>query len=77
MFIIAPGVGQNRDIFLIFFNMKVFCKVLLELPHRSDSTEYTQYTIFNIKKKMILNFPKFTAMGFFPRDSKTSSKQPC
>ena len=29
----------------------------LETPHRSDSNEYTQYTIFNIKKK---NNPKLS-----------------
>ena len=28
------------------------------------------------KKKVILNYPKSAAMGFFPRDSRTSSKQP-
>ena len=33
-----------------FFNMKVFCVFSLELPHRGDSNEDTQYTIFNIKR---------------------------
>ena len=37
----------------------------LESPHRGDSNEYTQYTIFNIKKEIALNYPKFEAMGFF------------
>ena len=37
----------------------------LELPHRGDSYEYTQYTIFNIKKKITLNYPKSAAMRFF------------
>ena len=46
----------------------------LEAPHRGDSNEYTQYTIFNIKKKVTLIFPKSAAMGFFPRDSRTSSE---
>ena len=36
-------------IFSIVFNLKVYCVFLLESPHRSDSYEYTQYTIFNIK----------------------------
>ena len=36
----------------------------LESPHRSDSNEYTQYTIFNIKKKIALNYPKTAALGF-------------
>ena len=49
----------------------------LESPHGGDSNEYTQYTIFNIEKKITLNYPKSAAMGyFFPRDSGTSSKQP-
>ena len=30
----------------------------------------------NIKKKIILNYHKSTAMGFVPRDPRTSSKQP-
>ena len=38
------------DIFLILFNMKVCCVFSLELPHRGNSYEYTQHTIFNIKK---------------------------
>ena len=38
------------DIFSNFFNMKVCCVFSLELSHRGDSNEYTQYTIFNIKK---------------------------
>ena len=67
---------HNRDIYSISFNMKVFCVFSLELPHRGDSNEYTQYTIFNTKKKIDLNYLKSTAMGFFPRDSSTCSKQP-
>ena len=38
---------------------------LLAPPHHADSNEYTQYTIFNIKKKIILNYPISAAMGFF------------
>ena len=29
----------------------------------------------NMKKKIILNYPKSAAMGFFPRDPRKSSKQ--
>ena len=47
----------------------------LESPYRCDSDEYTQYTIFNNKKKITLNYPKSAAIGVFPRDSKMSSKQ--
>ena len=39
------------DIFSIFFNMKAYCVFSLASPHRGDSNEYTQYTIFNIKRK--------------------------
>ena len=68
--------GGLIGIFFIFFNMKVSCVFTLESLHRGDSNEYTQYTIFNMNKKNILNYPKSAAMGFFPRDSKMSSKQP-
>ena len=67
---------HNRDIISVFFNMKVSCVFSLESPHRGDSNEYTQYTIFNMKKKITLNYPKSAAMGFFPRDSRRSLKQP-
>ena len=58
------------NIFSIFFNTKVFCVVSLESPPRGDSNEYTQYTIFNLKKKIILNYPQSAATDFFPSDSK-------
>ena len=57
------------DIFSIFFNMEVCCVFSLESPHRGDSNENIQYTIFNIKKKFTLKYPKSAAMGWFPRDS--------
>ena len=37
----------------------------LESPHRGDSNVYTQYTIFIIKKKIIPDYSKSAAMGFF------------
>ena len=38
----------------------------LESPHRGDSNEYTQHTIFNMKKRKItLDYPKSAAVGFF------------
>ena len=37
----------------------------LESPHRGDSNENTQYTIFNMNKKNTLNYPKSAAKGFF------------
>ena len=42
-----------------------------ELPHRGDSNVYTQYTIFNIKKKKFtLYYPQSAAMGFFSKGLK-------
>ena len=52
------------DIFSILFNMKVCCVFSLESPHRGNSNEYTQYTIFNIKTKITQNYPKSAAMSF-------------
>ena len=58
---------HNRDIFSIFFNLKLYCVFPSESPH---SNEYTQYTIFNIKRKIELNYLRFAAMGFFPEGLK-------
>ena len=46
-----------------FFNMKVCSVFSLGSPHQGNSNENTQYTIFHIKKKLTLNYPK--SMGFF------------
>ena len=63
------------DIFLNFFNMKVYCVFSLESPHRSDSIEYTQYTctIFNLKTENTLNYPTSVSMRFSRRYSRKSS----
>ena len=42
----------------------------LESPHRGDSNEYIQYTVFNMNKKNILNYPKSAIMGFFSKGLK-------
>ena len=42
----------------------------LELPHLGDSDEYTQYTIFIIKKKISLNYPRSAAIGIFTKGFK-------
>ena len=42
---------QNRDIFSIFSNMKVYCVFSLESPQRGDSNEYTEHTISQYKKE--------------------------
>ena len=47
--------------------MKVYCVFSLESPHRGDSNEYTRYTIFNMKKKNTLNYPKICSYGFFSK----------
>ena len=49
---------------------------LLESSHRGDSNEYTQYTIFNIKKENQHNLFQICSYGIFPRDSITSLKHP-
>ena len=36
----------------------------LEPPHRGELNEYTQYTIFNIKKEITLNYTKSAVIGF-------------
>ena len=41
--------------------------------HRGDSNEYTQFTIFNIKRKIDLKYLRSAATGFF---RSTSSEQP-
>ena len=64
------------DLFSIFFNTKIFCVFSLESPHRGDSNEYIQYTIFSVENKITLNHHKFTAMRLYPRGSRMSSKQP-
>ena len=47
--------------------MMVYCVFSLESPHRGDSNEYTLYTIFTMKKKNNLNYPKSPTMGFFSK----------
>ena len=54
--------------------MKVCCVFSLESPHRGDSNEYTQYTIFNMNKKNTINYPKSAATGFFSKGLKNEFK---
>ena len=42
----------------------------IESPHRGDSDEYTQYTIFNMNRKNTLNYTRSAAMGFFSKGLK-------
>ena len=55
--------GDLIRISLIVYNMKVYCVLSLESPHRGDSNEQTRYTIFNMKQKNNLNYPKSAVMG--------------
>ena len=55
---------HNRDILSILFNIKVYCVFSLESPHRGDSNEYTQYTLFNMKKKCIKIIPNLQLRDF-------------
>ena len=62
----ARSGGIKWIMFSIFDNRKAYCMFSLESPHRGDTNEYTNYTIFNIqKKKIALNYPKSAAKGFF------------
>ena len=40
------------DIFLILFNIRVCCVFSIESPHRGDSNENTQYTVFHINTSL-------------------------
>ena len=64
MLIIAQVRMHNRDIFSIFFNMKVFCVFSLESPHRGDSYKYIQYTVFNIKNENLLKLTNLQLRDF-------------
>ena len=44
--------------------MKIYLVFSLESPRLGDCNKYTQYTIFNIKKKITINYPKTAAMRF-------------
>ena len=48
----STRLGGTIWISSIFFNMKVCCLFSFALPHRGDSNDNTQHTIFNIKKKI-------------------------
>ena len=57
--------------------MKVYCVFSLESPQRGDSNVSTHNIPFpHMKKKITLDYPKTAAMGFVPRNPRTSSKQP-
>ena len=74
---VSAGLGgiirirkHKKDIFSIFCNIKICCVFSLESPHRGVSNEITQYTIFNMKKKITLNYLKSAATGLFSKGLK-------
>ena len=56
---------HHRDTFSIFIFMQEYCVFSLESPHRSASNEYTQYTIFNIRKYNHLKLSQICSYGIF------------
>ena len=42
----------------------------LESPYRGDYNEYTQHAIFDIKKKIALNYPKYNNVCSYGNFSK-------
>ena len=62
--IISEAISHFSAFGALILNMKVCCLFSLESPHRGDSNQYTQNTIFNMKKTIALNYSKSTAMGF-------------
>ena len=61
---------HKRYVFSIFFHMKVYCVFSLESPHRGDSNENTQYTIFNMKKEKHSKLSKICSYGIFSKGLK-------
>ena len=57
--------GGIIRIFLIFYNMKIYCVFTLESPHRGDSNEYTQYTIFQYEKEKHPKLSQICSYGNF------------
>ena len=62
--------GGIIRISLIFYNMKVYCVLTLESPHRGDSNEYTQYTIFQYEKEKHPKLSQICSYGNFSKGLK-------
>ena len=62
--------GSIIRISLIFYNMKVYCVFILESPHRGDSNEYTQYTIFQYEKEKHRKLSQICSCGIFSKGLK-------
>ena len=61
---------QNSDVFPTSFNMKVYCVRTLESPHRGDSNEYIQYTIFQYEKEKHPKLSQICSYGFFFQETR-------
>ena len=59
---------HTRGIVSIFFTVKVYCVFSLESPHRGDSYEYTQYTIFQYKKEKRPKLSQIYRCGIFSEE---------
>ena len=57
--------GVIIRISLVFYNIKICCMFSLESPHCCDSNEYTQYTVFNIKKIYQTKLSQICSQGIF------------
>ena len=62
--------GGIIRISLIFYNMKVYCVFTLESPHRGDSNEYIQYTIFQHEKEKHPKLFQLCSHGIFSKGLK-------
>ena len=68
---VAPGQGAKYGYLFVSLHHKGKLQFSLESPHRGDSNEHTQYSIFNMKKKNTLIYPKSVPMGFFSKGLKS------
>ena len=59
--------GGKIRISLVSNNMKVCCVFSLESPQKGDSNEYTQYTIFNIRKENHHKLSQICSYGIFSK----------
>ena len=62
--------GGIIRIALIFYNMKVYCVFTVESPHRGDSNEYTQYTIFQYENEKRPKLSQIYSYGIFSKGLK-------
>ena len=61
----ARSGGKIGISFRFSLNESILCVYSLESPHRGDSHENTQYSIFNLTKKITLYHPKLHLWDLF------------